>query len=59
LLKEGYFFAMPADALQRKEFKPILSVLQSPAFRSKVAALKGYEAARTGDILRIEDAFQT
>jgi molybdate transport repressor ModE-like protein len=59
LLKERYFFAMPADALQRKEFKPILSVLQSPAFRSKVAALKGYEAARTGDILRIEEAFLT
>ncbi len=59
LLKERYFFAMPADALQRKEFKPILSVLQSPVFRKQVAALKGYEAARTGDILRLDEAFQT
>ncbi|MDO8904354.1 substrate-binding domain-containing protein [Hydrogenophaga sp.] len=59
LLKERYFFAMPVDALQRKEFRPVLSVLQSPAFRAKVAALKGYEAARTGELLNIENAFQT
>lgn len=57
LLKERYFFALPAEALQRKEFKPVLAVLQSPSFRSRVAALKGYEAARTGDVLGIEEAF--
>jgi molybdate transport repressor ModE-like protein len=59
LLKERYFFAVPAEALKRKEFKPILAELQSPSFRARVAALKGYEAARTGDILTVEEAFSS
>lgn len=58
LLKERYFFAMPADALQRAELRPVLTVLRSPAFRSRVAALKGYEAANTGQVLALDDAFQ-
>jgi molybdate transport repressor ModE-like protein len=58
LLKERYFFAMPADALQRAELRPVLTVLRSPAFRSRVAALKGYEAANTGQVLTVDDAFQ-
>lgn len=58
LLKERYFFALPADALQRAELRPVLTVLRSPAFRSRVAALKGYEAANTGQVLALDDAFQ-
>lgn len=58
LLKERYFFALPADALQRVELRPVLTVLRSPAFRSRVAALKGYEAANTGQVLTLDDAFQ-
>lgn len=57
LLKERYFFALTAGALERDELRPVLAVLQSPAFRARVAALKGYEAADTGRVLTLEDAF--
>ena len=58
LLKERYFFALPADALDRAELRPVLTVLRSPAFRSRVAALKGYEAAHTGEVMGVAEAFQ-
>jgi molybdate transport repressor ModE-like protein len=57
LLKERYFFALPADALDRAELRPVLGVLRSPAFRARVAALKGYEAANTGQVLALGEAF--
>lgn len=57
LLKERYFFALPADALDRSELHPVLTVLRSPAFRSRVAALKGYEAAHTGQVMTVPEAF--
>jgi len=57
LLRERYFFAVPADALERDTLGPVLSVLRSPGFRSRVAALKGYEAAQTGQVLTLDEAF--
>lgn len=57
LLRERYFFAVPDDALQRPELRPVLTVLRSPAFRARVAALKGYEAAQTGRVLTLGEAF--
>lgn len=57
LLKERYFFALPFDAMDRAELRPVLAVLQSPAFRSRVAALKGYEAAGTGRVMTLDEAF--
>lgn len=59
LLRERYFFAVPADALQRAELRPVLAVLRSPAFRARVAALKGYEAAQTGRMLTLAESFPT
>lgn len=59
LLKERYFFALPADALDRAELRPVLTVLRSPAFRARVAALKGYEAAHTGEVMGVAATFQT
>jgi molybdate transport repressor ModE-like protein len=58
LLKERYFFALPADAMERDELRPLLAVLQSPTFRSQVAALKGYEAAGTGNVMTLGEAFE-
>lgn len=58
LLRERYFFAVPADALQRPALRPVLAVLRSPAFRARVAALKGYEAAQTGRVLALGEAFE-
>ncbi|AOF86374.1 bacterial regulatory helix-turn-helix, lysR family protein [Hydrogenophaga sp. RAC07] len=57
LLKERYFFALPSDAMDRAELRPVLGVLRSPAFRSRVAALQGYEAASTGQVLALSEAF--
>lgn len=57
LLRERYFFAVPADAAQRPGLRPVLAVLRSPAFRARVAALKGYEAAQTGRVLGLAEAF--
>ncbi|MEZ5644773.1 MAG: substrate-binding domain-containing protein [Burkholderiaceae bacterium] len=57
LLRERYFFAVTDDTLQRADFAPLWASLRSPAFRSKVAALKGYDAGRTGEIVRLDDAF--
>ncbi len=58
LLKERYFFALPPDAMDRTELRPVLTVLRSPAFRSRVAALQGYEAANTGQLTTVGKAFQ-
>lgn len=57
LLRERYFFALPADPAHQRMLKPIVSVLQSAALRSQVAALPGYEAADTGRLLTIGEAF--
>ncbi|MDM7943273.1 MAG: substrate-binding domain-containing protein [Hydrogenophaga sp.] len=57
LLKERYFFAMPPDAMERSELRPVLAVLRSPAFRARVAALRGYEAANTGQVMAVAEAF--
>jgi molybdate transport repressor ModE-like protein len=57
LLKERYFFAVPSNALHRADLSPVLAVLRSAALRSRVAALPGYEAAQTGQVLTLAEAF--
>ncbi|EHR70380.1 periplasmic molybdate-binding protein/domain protein [Burkholderiales bacterium JOSHI_001] len=57
LLRERYFFALRSDALDDAQLRPALALLQSPACRSAIAALAGYEAADTGRVLRMRDAF--
>lgn len=57
LLRERYFFAVSADALVQPDVSPVLAVLQSPAFRSRVAALSGYDASGTGTALGLNEAF--
>ena len=46
----------PGDP-EREELRPVLTVLRSPAFRSRVAALQGYEAANTGQVMALGEAF--
>lgn len=55
LLKERYCFALPVDGLHRTDLAPVLAVLQSRHFISRVAALQGYEAAHTGRVLDVGD----
>ncbi|MEY4977741.1 MAG: hypothetical protein RLZZ352_11 [Pseudomonadota bacterium] len=53
LLKERYFFALPCDATTRTDIAPVLAVMQSRSFISRVAALQGYEAGSTGRVLSV------
>lgn len=57
LLRERYFFAVPTGALASETLRPVLGVLRSPTFRARVAGLKGYEAAQTGQVLTLAEAF--
>lgn len=56
LLKERYWFGVPADAWQSASLAPVLGVLRSPRFRARVAALQGYDASHTGDVMTIGEA---
>ncbi len=53
LLRERYFLAVSVTALQRPELQAVLRVLRSQALRARVAALAGYEAAHTGEVLEL------
>jgi molybdate-binding protein len=57
LLRERYFFALPTAGIGRAPLAPVLKLLGSPALRSAVAALTGYEAAETGRVMSLREAF--
>lgn len=57
LVRERYFLAIPSAAVNQPPMPTVLSVLQSPAYRSAVATLEGYEAGETGRVLGISQAF--
>jgi molybdate-binding protein len=57
LLKERYFFALTAQGVEDERLQPFLAVLRSAAYRSRVAALPGYEAAQTGRVMDVAEAF--
>jgi molybdate transport repressor ModE-like protein len=57
LVRERYFLAFERSAAQRTPMPQVLALLQSPAYRSAVAALSGYEAGETGTVLSVPQAF--
>lgn len=57
LLRERYFFALPTEALASDTLSPVLAVLQSPALRRRIAALAGYDAGATGQVMTLGEAF--
>lgn len=57
LLRERYFFAAPLAALGQAPLQQALDILRSSAYRAEVDGLQGYDAAGTGDILSLEQAF--
>lgn len=57
LLDERYFFALPTSALALPQVQPVLSMLRSPACRAAIASLPGYRATMTGEVQRLEQAF--
>jgi molybdate transport repressor ModE-like protein len=57
LLRERYFFAMRKDAVDDPLIRQLISVLQLPEYHDRVNELTGYDAADTGKILTLDEAF--
>jgi len=57
LLRERYFFAVQTSALSQAPVQAAVALLRSAPMRSAVAALKGYDAAETGRLQTLADAF--
>jgi molybdate transport repressor ModE-like protein len=58
LVHERYFFALHTAAIEDGLMARMLAVLREPGYHRLVDALPGYDAARTGDIESLQDAFQ-
>jgi molybdate transport repressor ModE-like protein len=59
LVHERYFFAMHLDAIGDSLMAQLLAVLRQPGYHRLVAALPGYDNARTGSIESLREAFPT
>lgn len=57
LVKETYYFALRRDTVEEVAMRQLLEVMRSPAYHALVASLPGYDAAGTGELVMIEDAF--
>jgi len=57
LARERYFFALPKKALTDPVIEHVIAMLQSDQYRTQVNQLAGYDAADTGRIFSISEAF--
>jgi len=57
LVRERYFFALPAASLQDPLIRSVIDILQSDSFRKVVNNLAGYDATDMGKIQTIKEAF--
>lgn len=57
LIRERYFFAVPNESLEQPQMQRVIDVLRSESFRNVVNQLPGYDAADTGSILTMHEAF--
>jgi len=57
LVDETYYFALRRDALDEPAMRQLLALMRTPRYLALVAALPGYDARGTGEIVEIEDAF--
>jgi molybdate transport repressor ModE-like protein len=57
LVRERYFLAFAKAGADEAPMPRVLKLLRSPAYRSAVAQLAGYEAGETGRILGVHEAF--
>lgn len=57
LVRERYFFAIRSDALGDPLVRQLLGILQLPEYHARVNELTGYDAADTGTIMSLEQAF--
>lgn len=57
MISERYFFLCDESILHHPQFAPIVALLQTNEFKSKVTELPGYSAEQTGQILTVGQAF--
>lgn len=57
LVREQYYFAVRRDALEEPPMGQLIGLMREPAYHRLVAALPGYDAAHTGELAAIDDAF--
>ncbi|RJG27296.1 substrate-binding domain-containing protein [Massilia cavernae] len=57
LVRERYFFAMRLDAAGEPLMRQFIAILQTPEYHARVDELTGYDAADTGRILSLDEAF--
>ena len=57
LVRERYFFALSKAAVQEPLMQQLISVLQLPEYHKVVDQLTGYDAADTGRIFTLDEAF--
>ena len=57
IISERYFFLCDESTLHHPQFAPIVALLQTNEFKSKITALPGYSADQTGQIMTVNEAF--
>ncbi|MBD8529878.1 MULTISPECIES: substrate-binding domain-containing protein [unclassified Massilia] len=57
LVREHYYFALRRDAVDEPAMRQLFEVMRNPAYHRLVAALPGYDAAGTGELVSIAEAF--
>lgn len=57
LVDETYYFALRRDAVEEPAMHQLLELMRTPHYLAQVAALPGYDARGTGEIVEIEEAF--
>jgi molybdate transport repressor ModE-like protein len=57
LVREHYYFALRIDAVEEPAMRQLLELMRDPAYHRLVAALPGYDATGTGELVSIADAF--
>lgn len=57
LVREHYYFALRHDAVDEPAMQQLLTLMREPSYQRLVAALPGYDATGTGELVSITDAF--
>lgn len=57
LVSEVYYFALRRDALEEPAMRQLLELMRTPEYHRLVAALPGYDAEGTGELVSMPEAF--
>jgi hypothetical protein len=56
-VREQYYFAVRSDAIDTSPMCELIALMRQPAYAGLVAALPGYDATHTGQLVSVEEAF--